>query len=56
VKLGIRMEKDNEMGVRQAMLLKLFDVAVSDSFAQASLLHDILEQLLMLHIKDSAWF
>ena len=42
------------MGVKQATLLKLVGVAVSNGFSQASYLHDILEHLLTLHVKDSA--
>ena len=53
LKLGVRMEKDDEMGVRKATLLKLIGVAVSNSFAQASCFHDVIEQLLTLHVKDS---
>src|SRR6202023_1223389 len=53
LKLGVGMEKDDEMGVRQAALLKLVGVAVSDGFAQASLFHDIVEHLLALHVEDS---
>jgi hypothetical protein len=58
VKLGIRMEKDDEMSVRQATLLKFIGVAVSNSLAQASHFHDIIEQLLTLHMKystDNVW-
>ena len=39
--------------VRQATLLKLVGVAVSNGVSQASQLHDILEHLLMLHMEDS---
>ena len=53
MKLGIGMEKDDEMDVRQATLLKLIGVAVSNGLSQASQLHDILEDLLMLHVEDS---
>src|ERR1700724_3473785 len=52
LKLGVGMDKDDEMGVRQATLLELIGVAVSDGFSQASQLHDIVEKLLTLHVKD----
>jgi hypothetical protein len=38
--------------VRKATLLKLVGVAVSNGFAQASHFHDVIEQLLTLHVKD----
>ena len=53
LKLGIRMEEDDEMSVRQAMLLEFIGVAVSDGLAQTSQLHDIIEHLIMLHMEDS---
>ena len=54
LKLEVRMEKDDEMGVRKATLLKLIGVAVFNGFSQTSCFHDVLEQLLTLHVKDSA--
>ena len=53
VKLGIGMEKDDEMGVRQAMLLKLIGVAIANGLPQTSCLHDVIEHLVVLHVKDS---
>ena len=53
VKLGIRMEENNDMGVRQAMLLKLIGVAIANGLSQTSCLHDVIEHLITLHVEDS---
>ena len=53
VKLGIRMEENNEMGVRQATLLELIGVAIANGFPQTSHLHDVIEHFIMLHMEDS---
>ena len=52
LKLGIRIEKDDEMGVRQAMLLKLIGVAIANGLPQIFCLHDVIEHLIVLHVKD----
>ena len=53
VKLGIRMGQNNEMGVRQAMLLELIGLAIANGLSQTSHLHDVIEHLIMLHVEDS---
>ena len=53
LKLGIRMEEDDEMGVRQATLLELIGVAIANGLSQTSCLHNVFEHLVALHVKDS---
>ena len=53
VKLGIRMEENNEMGVRQATLLKFIGVAIANGLPQTSYLHDVIEHLITLHVENS---
>ena len=53
VKLGIRMEENNGMGVRQATLLKFIGVAIANGLSQTSCLYDVIEHLIMLHVEDS---
>ena len=53
VNLGIRMEKDDEMGVGQTTLLELLGVAIANGFFQTSCLHNVFEHLITLHVEDS---
>ena len=53
LKLGIRMEENNEMGMRQATLLELIGVAIANGLSQTSHPHDVIEHFITLHVKDS---
>ena len=52
VQLGMRLQKDNDVGIRKAPLLKLYGVKMSCNFSQYALL-DVLNKGLELCMKHS---